>query len=368
MNATLGRNDAERRAESSATRLPDNRNLGQRFNLASGSWAQASATFGAAVWVVLAILARMGIARLGQIELLFLFAPLAIVPLGIELGSAIRETGALVETARYLQPLGAVLATLSMTLAPGRKAGLIAAGWFVVCLLIAFDGAARLFSVCRNTAGLFRPPRTTLVSIVAAIARIDLAVGGAWFVASRLGMRPLKIQEPIGLLTSVHFHFAGFATATIAAMTLRFHELQFHDKTNRWLPRLVVAIAILPYAIAIGFVISRSLKMTAAVLFSACVAGLAVALRSCGKRAENPTARWLLQISAGSIFAGMIFSTAYAIADFAGSDALTIPEMARTHGLLNAFGFCLAGLLGWLIETAPGHLLRSNDGTPASLR
>jgi hypothetical protein len=80
------------------------------------------------------------------------------------------------------------------------------------------------------------------------------------------------------------------------------------------------------------------------------------------------TARWLLQISAGSIFAGMIFSTAYAIADFAGSDALTIPEMARTHGLLNAFGFCLAGLLGWLIETAPGHLLRSNDGTPASLR
>jgi hypothetical protein len=33
-----------------------------------------------------------------------------------------------------------------------------------------------------------------------------------------------------------------------------------------------------------------------------------------------------------------------------GSDALTIPEMAKTHGILNAVGFCLAGLLGWLVE------------------
>src|ERR1700734_834899 len=33
-----------------------------------------------------AVLARMGIARIGVIELMFLFAPLVIVPLGMELG------------------------------------------------------------------------------------------------------------------------------------------------------------------------------------------------------------------------------------------------------------------------------------------
>src|SRR5438477_12241171 len=49
-------------------------------------WAATCATAGAAVWAGIAVLARMGIARLGAIELLFLFAPLVIVPLGMELG------------------------------------------------------------------------------------------------------------------------------------------------------------------------------------------------------------------------------------------------------------------------------------------
>ena len=34
--------------------------------------------------------------------------------------------------------------------------------------------------------------------IVINVARIDLIVGGAWLVASRLGMRPMGIQEPLG--------------------------------------------------------------------------------------------------------------------------------------------------------------------------
>jgi hypothetical protein len=29
---------------------------------------------------------------------------------------------------------------------------------------------------------------------------------------------------------------------------------------------------------------------------------------------------------------------------------LRIPQMARTHGILNAMGFCMAGLLGWIVE------------------
>jgi hypothetical protein len=91
-------------------------------------------------------------------------------------------------------------------------------------------------------------------------------------------------------------------------------------------------------------------KMGAAVLFSASVAGLAIAVRAYGRKAGDGTARFFLQVAAGAIFMGMVLSAAYAIADYAGSDALTIPEMARTHGILNAVGFSLAGLLGWLVE------------------
>jgi len=112
-------------------------------------------------------------------------------------------------------------------------------------------------------------------------------------------------------------------------------------------------VAGLPMVVAVGFVISPALKMAAAVLFSASVASLAIFLRAFGRRAENATARILLQVATGAIFAGMVLSGMYAVADYLGSDALTIPQMARAHGILNAMGFCLLGLLGWLVER--GH-------------
>jgi hypothetical protein len=181
------------------------------------------------------------------------------------------------------------------------------------------------------------------------IARVDLVVGGAWLVASRWGMRPMGIQEPIGLLTAVHFHFAGFATAMIAAATIRFSEKRGE---HPWLKRLVLMVVGLPIVVAAGFVISPVVKMVAALLFSASVAGLAIAVRACGTKAANTTARILLQVAAGAVFAGMVLSGAYAVADYLGSGALTIPQMARTHGVLNAVGFCLSGLLGWLVESS----------------
>jgi len=314
-------------------------------------WAATCATVGAAVWAGIAVLARAGIARLGAIELLFLLGPLVIVPLGMELGRGMDRGGWLEEISRRLQPVGAGLAVVAMWLPLGRRAGLFALGWMLICVLVAGGGFAGLVRAPWTDAGggarATQSVRATRV--VMAIARMDLAVGGAWLVASRLGMRPMGIQEPIGLLTAVHFHFAGFATAMIAAATLQFSERRGEQP---WLRRLVLVVVGLPIVVAAGFVISPVLKMGAAILFSASVAGLAVAVRACGRKAEDPTARILLQVAAGAIFAGMVLSGAYAIADYAGSDVLIIPQMARTHGILNAVGFCLAGLLGWLVETS----------------
>ncbi len=194
---------------------------------------------------------------------------------------------------------------------------------------------------------------TRLELIAIAVGQLDLAVGGAWLVASRWGMRPMGIQEPIGLLTAVHFHFAGFATATIGAATLEFAERR--GETRRWL-RVVLGLVVgMPIVVAAGFVISPVLKMGAAILFSASVAGLAIAVRACGAKAEDGTARLLLQVAAGAVFAGMVLSATYAVADYFGSDVLTIPQMARMHGVLNAVGFCLLGLLGWLVEGSRGR-------------
>lgn len=302
--------------------------------------AQVAATVGAAVWAGVAVAARIGAVRIGAIELMFLFGPLVIVPLGMELGRIIGGSGRLDTWGQRLQPIGAAMATGAMILPPGKRAGGIALGWMVVCLLMA--GAGVLELVLAPWPDADKSVRATL-----AVGRIDLAVGGAWLVASRLGMRPMGIQEPIGLLTAVHFHFAGFATATIAAATLQ-------AGTTKWLGRLCYLVVGMPIVVAAGFVISPALKMVAAIVFSASVAGLAVFLRARGQRAENGTAGILLQIAAVSIFAGMVLSGAYAVADFTGSDALPIPQMARTHGILNAVGFCLTGLLGWIVEKNSG--------------
>jgi hypothetical protein len=331
------------------------RNFSDKENHRRESWARFWATSGAAAWATIAVLAKMGIARIGQIELLFLFAPLVIVPLGMELGRAIAISNvfrsgqsslgrAFLEAAQRLQPIGAAFVVWAMCLPPGRKAGAWAAAWGLFCTLMALGGLLSLFRL--------RGVTNWRICLALALGQIDLVVGGAWLMASRLGMRPMGIQEPIGLLTAVHFHYAGFATATIAAAMLKSSTSQLeqgHGK-NLWLGRIVLAIVSLPYLVAIGFVISPVLKVSAAVLFSVAVVTLAVFLRTLSPRSENVAARSLLQIASAAIFAGMLFSCAYAVADFLGSDVLTIPEMAKTHGLLNAMGFCLCGLLGWLVD------------------
>jgi hypothetical protein len=114
----------------------------------------------------------------------------------------------------------------------------------------------------------------------------------------------------------------------------------------------VPAVVVLPFVVAVGFVISPALKVIAATAFSICVIGLALWLWACGRRVEEGTARVLLHVAAGTVLAGMALAGSYAIVDFLKSDALPIPQMARTHGLLNSMGFCLLALLGWLMESS----------------
>jgi len=313
----------------------------------AGLAAAVSATIGAGVWAVIALLARAGSARVGAIELLFLFAPLVMVPLGLELGRSLERFGWCGLTARRLQPAGATFALVALLLPPGRAAAAFAAGWMLVCLLMAWNGAATL---ARSLSSAPSGPQFEGAKIVRAalgIGQIDLAVGAAALVLSRFGLRPLGIQEPIVLLTAVHFHYAGFATATIAAATLSFAR---GSVLAGWLKKIVLLVAVLPFAVAAGFVISPALKTAAALAFSASVAALAVALRASCKQVHERAARGLLHISAGAVFAGMVLAAIYAVVDFRGGDSVTITQMAKTHGLLNAFGYCLPALLGWLIE------------------
>jgi hypothetical protein len=190
----------------------------------NGRWARVCSILGAAVWAGIAVAARFGFARISGIEALLLFAPLVIVPLGMELRRELtsplvdnaRDRGTLIHLiARWVQPFAAACAVVALLLPPGRLAGALAGGWMLVCALM---GAAGIFDVLSS----WLNARSRLFYLTLFLAGMDLVVGGVWLVASRLGMRPLGIQEPIGSLTAVHFHYAGFATAMIAAAMLRF--------------------------------------------------------------------------------------------------------------------------------------------------
>jgi hypothetical protein len=317
-------------------------------------WARICATGGAGVWAGLPVLARAGIWPMGGIELLFVFAPLVVVPLGMALGrgmefsSPARRAGensspwAIDRIVARLQPVAAVTAVIAVLLPPGHRAGWFGGTWLFLCLLVAVPAVAGSISAMASG----RVPRIWEWALL--MAKIDLGVGGACFLASRLGIGLFGMPEPIGLLTAVHFHFAGFATAMIAAATGQFAASRAE---NRWLRFLIPAVVGMPLAVAVGFVTLPALKMGAALLFGISVAGLAVCLQSLTKTMTRRTARVLLRVAPASVFAGMVLAGAYAIADFVGSDRLTMPQMARTHGVLNCVGFCLPGLLGWLVET-----------------
>jgi hypothetical protein len=115
---------------------------------------------------------------------------------------------------------------------------------------------------------------------------------------------------------------------------------------------VVVLVLVLPFLVAAGFVISPGLKMVAAMAFSASVVALAGFVWLCAGRVEDGVARGFLRVAAGAVFVGMALSGTYAVADFVKSELLPIPRMASTHGVLNALGFCLLGLLGWIVDSS----------------
>jgi hypothetical protein len=70
-------------------------------------------------------------------------------------------------------------------------------------------------------------------------------------------------------------------------------------------------------------------------------------------RVTHRGARVMLAISAASVVAAMVFAGIYALGKYNGRVWLDIPEMAAMHGVINAVGFSLCGLVGWnLVETA----------------
>ena len=317
---------------------------------------------GAIIWAAIALLAGWHRARFGLIELLFLFAPLVVVPLGLQLV----QVFAAYPDSRFAKALGiaqlpaTLAASLAFWFAPGRNAGAVSSIWLLYCVLLGYERLRQSLKA-----------EHTSFSWLLNIAYLDLIVGAAWLVISRSGLRPFGFQEPIILLTAIHFHYSGFATVLIASATLREFERRRIDLIG--LHQLVWLIALLPYALAAGFVFSPWLRMISTIALSTSVTALAIISWWLAGDMRSQPARIYLR-SAG-ITAAIAFSLAglYAFSEFFGKDWITIPAMANSHGVLNALGFVQMSMLGWLIEyhhtdavgtTKPKEFLARNRRRP----
>lgn len=304
-------------------------------------WTVASAKFGVIVWATIAGIVASRKAPLGTIELLFLLAPLVVVPLGFEVvhrHAADAQPQKLGRIVRILQPFAAGLAVVSFWFPTGALAGLFSSPWFVVCVLTAL---VAIFN-------LFRPGGRALNRFLFNVAGFDLAIAGCWLMVSRLGITPMHFSEPIVLLTAVHFHYSGFATALLAGVALKsYRRHQNRSGFARW---VVAAAVVLPFLLAAGFVFSSALKLVAALLLAITLVGFSLLQIMAAGELRSTVARVLLRIGAALLIPGMLLVIVYSVGEYTGQYWLMIPQMAHTHGLLNGPGFVLLSLLGWVIE------------------
>lgn len=293
---------------------------------------------GAAAWALLVAADLAGVvADLGLITLLLGLAPLVVVPLGLALP---RPAGPSARSGLVaaVQPAAALAAVGALLLPAGTGAAVAAAVWLAFCVGAAGEEAD---SWWRN--------RSLALAALARLGAVGyLCVGAAWLVVDRAGARPLALPTEIVELTAVHFHYAGFAAPLIAgtagAMVGGTHQRVAGIAT-------LAVLAGSPF-VAAGFAVFGPLQIAGAVLLTAgllLVAWVTVA-RAVPALADRP-AQWLLSLSSAAVVVPMLLAVGWAVGHNIGTPALSVADMARYHGTLNAFGFTLCGLAGWLRAT-----------------
>jgi hypothetical protein len=274
---------------------------------------------------------------------LLLFAALVLVPLALEL---FRDAAESATTARWFSWMERVQlpAALSLLVAYWLPAGAIAAAaalpWVMLTGLMAATGLWRV-----RRGGL----RRELDGLCRDAALLFAAVGGAWTMMDRVGYQPLRFDPTIVALTAVHFHFAGLLLPLFAGLVQR--ELFFW----RFASRAAVGVVLGVPAVAVGITMTQlgaGPSIEAAAGCGLALAGMGVGIlqvRIASDAKQFLATRALLAIAGVSLFIGMVFAALYAMRSFvAPFPWLGIPQMRMLHGTINALGFGLCGVLGWL--------------------
>jgi YndJ-like protein len=290
---------------------------------------------GFAVWFALALASFAPRVHLGLIDVLFLLGPWVVVPLGADMvrgaaaskHSAVRDWALIAATA---------LTTVSFFLDNRTAAAWFASAWLLVCTGFAGDGLRRIV----------RSGAKSFTQFCFAVGEGYLLVAGIWLVGSRAGVQLLAFHEPIVLLTAVHFHFAGFASAVLAGLA---DEAFTGFRRRRFLRAALLAVVLGPGILGLAFLLGPKVKLAGALLIALGQLGLAGGMVRVGMASKNSGGRWLLFVAGASVAAGMILAAVWAIGEYPLQAFVNIRQMAEFHGVMNAVGFAICGLVGWRV-------------------
>lgn len=290
-------------------------------------WTGWSAAIGSAVWAVIPL-------PPGSLTQVFLLMPLVLSPLALAVLASLceREAGQqeLPKSHASNPSQPAVSPERSSNLRP--RAGVLASVW------LAF-ARWHCWQACHGAACATRVASRLAFSW--------------WWVRSGLfcgvsGVSPRQLNSERVFLAATHFHFSGFLLHVLITATGR----RLRDALPG-LFHLQRAIAILAIAgiglLLVGNLLALpSLKLAGVVGMVGSTLGLAFTSTAVARASSSLSERWLLCGSAASISVGMLLALIYGMGEFTGRNWIGLHRMVPLHGLVNALGFGLLGLLGHL--------------------
>lgn len=263
------------------------------------------------------------------VDALLLLAVLVLVPAGLPLHGAPRRAVVAVRAAGGLAAVGVLLPR-------GAVGAVLCVPWLLVAAALAGAAALRWW----------RDGRRAAAGLVGPVAGGFLVVGAAWLLADRLGLEPVGTADPFVLLTAVHFHHAGAVATTVVGAAL--------GRDPGRAPAVATALVVgAPPVVAAGFLLHGALQVVGAVLLTAGLWTWAAWVLRRGAAAAGDGGPWL-RVAALAVVVPMAMAVWWAVGWNTGLPAPSIPTMASTHGVLNALGLGLCGIVGWRRASGPG--------------
>lgn len=152
-------------------------------------------------------------------------------------------------------------------------------------------------------------------------------VGAMWWTGSQLAVPIFGFPLTMVKLTAVHFHVAGFITMALMITTKRF------PTSAIWTYVITVG------AMAAAISLHTKLEPFPAVVLAFLLAWFGIAQARMFKGRSS-----MVWVSSGCLWLALVIAMGYAYGQWSPDSSISWLTVARSHGLLQVFGFCGFGL------------------------